>query len=246
MKVNRFFAAILSVALCMNFAACSNDENDDINPDNAKKRLVKVVEEDNGWNTTYDFGYDEEGRVVSIYADYANYGTWCLDITYSGNQATAHYGDEVEKWTLDDDGNIVAKYDEGANDWYMMYTYTGGYMAKRVVKYTDGNGRDKVKEADFVWKDGLLGSMNGEPECITYTKIPNMGNLCVGNYEILDDYDSVLRKAGLLGKNFKMLPDMAYGETFEYELDKDGYVKTAKLKDGYGVTTYTFTYEEIK
>ncbi len=267
MKTNKFFVAALSVALCMNFAACSDDEDNDLNPDNAKKRLVKVIERYDGGSyshtTVYDLGYDAEGRVVSIYADS---GKWfSCDITYSGNKAAARwrcpsedeYEGYIENWELDDDGNIIRQYYEDEDDWEIKYTYTDGYMTKRVETCYDKDNVEHsyVSEDTFDWKDGLLVGMNGESNDLIYTDVQNVGNLgvCFGESIFDDDNDeNALRMAGLCGNSFKKLPKEADVETFEYELDSDGYVKTMKVSNtgcsdkGWGNSTYTLTWEEIK
>ena len=65
---------------------------------------------------------------------------------------------------------------------------------------------------------------------------------------------------GLFGKNTKYLPertewkgydnDNTYIKDYEYELDEDGYVNTAKIThfNPYGktISTINYTYEEIK
>lgn len=107
---------------------------------------------------------------------------------------------------------------------------------------------------EYVYKDGVMVS-SGVAEIITYTDIPNIGNLFVAfttNYRTTLD---IWRFAGLLGKASKFLPKTASWyegmETYNYELDEEGYVKTVKVtfRDTKGSErsySYKYTYENIK
>ena len=60
MKTNRFFTAILSVALCMNFVSCGDDEEENgggING-NSEKRLTKIEI----YTADYQTDYEHESK----------------------------------------------------------------------------------------------------------------------------------------------------------------------------------------
>ena len=47
MKINRFFFFFISVALCVNFVSCGDDDdNNIIDPENAVKRLISISYKD--------------------------------------------------------------------------------------------------------------------------------------------------------------------------------------------------------
>ena len=63
MKTNRFFTAILSVALCVNFVSCGDDDdNNIIDPENATKRVATCTKNE----TSYAINYDNDGKVSKI------------------------------------------------------------------------------------------------------------------------------------------------------------------------------------
>lgn len=266
MKTNRFFTAILSMALCVNFVSCGDDDdNNIINPENVTKRLVRVVDTDDG-EVFYalNFDYDSKGRVVSVSEDKNNY----CNISYSENKATANfhyydndfdeYVDYNKYWTLDNQNNILSEdYGDENSGEVTKFTYTDGYCTKQVVGSEHADGMH-YSETNYNYKDGLL--INTDDNFIaniTYTDIPNKGNILVHRY-IYQDFE-VYSWAGLLGNSPRLLPekftwhDSGYDvtATFKYDLDKDGYVKRVTISEvssngDRATETLDFVYEDIK
>ena len=247
---------ILAMAMCVNFTSCGDDENEGIiNPDAPTKRLTRVVKTypDSDNSHAYDIGYDGEGRVVSIYEELI--GRHC-DITYSGNnQAIAQYSSGVsETWTLDERNHVVSVNSGVFPEDDVLLSYNSdGYLIQ------EKEYEEKVADyymTDFVYKDGLLLSGDEADFNITYTDIPNVGNICVEIY-IYPEWCRHVAYTGLIGNHYRLLPEkMEWDDsvpviTYEYELDADGYVKRVTAKGvSYTGEDYTeildFTYEEVR
>lgn len=85
MKINRFFTAILSVALCVNFVSCGNDDDDNIiDPENATKRVATCTKNE----TSYAINYDNDGKVSKIVCQ-DDGESYDYDFSFSGNEAVA-------------------------------------------------------------------------------------------------------------------------------------------------------------
>lgn len=267
MKTNKFFTAIFSMVLCINFVSCGNDDdNNIIDSNNATKRVVsytKIDGRDNTISETYTISYDDNGKVSKIaclyYGDLEDY-----DFSFSGNEAVAtaesKFGEftDIEniKFSLNGNGyctsaiqTLIEKsdtfYEESASNY--EFTYNSDNQVIK-AKFDDDD------EEEYVYKNGVMVS-SGVAETITYTDIPNIGNLFVAfttNYETIEMW----RFAGLLGKASKFLPKTASWyegtQTYDYELDEDGYVKTVKVTfhDAWNGKewsyTYKYAYENIK
>lgn len=137
---------------------------------------------------------------------------------------------------------------------------TTTYVSTNNYKFTY-NSDNQVIKADFdgdieeyVYKDGVMIS-SSLAEIITYTDIPNIGNLFVAFSTDNNDPIEEWRLAGLLGKASKFLPRTTKWhegmETYNYELDEEGYVKTVKVtfcdtKGSESSYSYKYTYKNIK
>ena len=262
MKTNRFLIAILSVALCVNFVSCGDDDdNNIIDPENVTKRVATCTKKHPYYTIDYAINYDN-GKVSKIVCLYGEY--YAYDFSFSGNEAVAtseeKYGSYTDinniKFSLNENGyctsaiqTIIEKsdtfYEESASNY--EFTYNSDNQVIK-AKFDDDD------EEEYVYKNGVMVS-SGVAEIITYTDIPNIGNLFVAfttNYRTTLD---IWRFAGLLGKASKFLPKTASWyegtETYDYELDEDGYVKTVKVtfRDTKGSErsySYKYTYENIK
>lgn len=270
MKTNKFFTAIISMVLCINFVSCGNDDDDNIiDSSKATKRVVSYTEIDERYNSikrAYTISYDDNGKVSKIidYHGDTHGHSDKYDFSFSGNEAVAtaesQFGEFTDidniKFSLNGNGyftSAVWTFIEKSDTFYeeSTYNYEFTYNSDNQVIKTKYN--DDVEE--YVYKNGVMVS-SGVAETITYTDIPNIGNLFVA---FTSDYRTTLdmwRHAGLLGKASKFLPKTASWyegtETYDYELDEDGYVKTVKVTfhsawDGKEWSyTYKYAYENIK
>lgn len=74
MKINRFFTAIISVALCVNFVSCGDDDdNNIIDPENAVKRLISISYKDQSGTGLFNIEYSGE-QVSKITDTYKSSG----------------------------------------------------------------------------------------------------------------------------------------------------------------------------
>ena len=259
MKTNRFLIAILSVALCVNFVSCGDDDdNNIIDPENVTKRVAACTKKHPYYVIDYAINYDNDGKVSKIVCQ----NDWTYDyydFSFSGNEAVAtsemKYGSYTIKFSLNGNGYCTSAIWTGIEkDSTTTYVSTNNY------KFTY-NSDNQVIKADFdgdieeyVYKDGVMIS-SSLAEIITYTDIPNIGNLFVAFSTDNNDPIEEWRLAGLLGKASKFLPRTTKWhegmETYNYELDEEGYVKTVKVtfrdtKGSESSYSYKYTYKNIK
>ena len=264
MKTKSLTAMLMAMALSFNFAACSDEDENGGGGSasgDASKRLVRIDEEidTNAWFRYYTFDYDSEGKATEAieYTEYegddnntwehhytAEYAEGQAVITCAFSKKTGYNYTTTYNCLLNEDGNIetIVWSDGDGND---EFSYSDGYLTQWV-------GWDIE---DYVYQNGLMVS-SGVAEEITYTDIPNVGNLFIG-FTTDELYVQMFRDMGLLGNAPKYLPASATWnegtETYEYELDSDGYVKTVKTHfqpapyhGSATTTTSRYTYEDIR
>lgn len=259
MKTNRFFTVILSVTLCVNFVSCGGDDDNNkiVDPENVAKRVVTCTKE----KTSYIISYDNGGNVSKIVCQ-NNGESYDYDFSFSGNEAVATSEEKDGSYTYID--NI--KFSLNENGYCTSVIWTAIEKGNTTYESTDNykfvyNSENQVTKADidgeieeYVYRDGVMIS-SGVAEIITYTDIPNIGNLFVAFTTNYNDPFEEWRLAGLLGKASRFLPKMATWnegmETYDYELDEEGYVKTVNVtfRNTNGqetVSSYKYTYESIK
>lgn len=267
MKTNRFFTAILSVALCTNFVSCGDDDNKTIvEPEDTVKRLTSISYEDQSGTGVFKIEYSGEqvSKITETYNSSGYSKTWVSNYTYTANGVTEKvdiqnsYGENfsnITNYTLNDNGYIEKGEEDDGGIW--SYTYSGDYMTSAILMF---NGEKDVDDKYNFNDKGLMISNDSFDKGIEYTDIPNLGGLFLAyDDEVLELDYSNLQYASLLGKAPKYLPKecIEYGTssddnkelTFHYELDEDGYVKKVEVKNLDGSETWwieTYSYERIK
>ena len=162
--LNWVLAATLISGFTVSVTSCQDNED---NPAPAKKkyRLVqrKEVNEDTGAYYITDYGYDDQGRLVSYLR--VGYNTQYSDGPYVNADYTFTYGDHyiLQKYsedsyayfTLNDDGLIVKEQgfviEDGVEDPRSFFDFQ--YEDGRVMSYEE-NGNEKFSA--FHWEDGDL------------------------------------------------------------------------------------------
>lgn len=229
MKTFRLVAALLMVALCFNFVSCSKDEEGS-NPEKQTKRLTSIsFRESGGDRQVLQIEYANDKVAKTIWTSHsANLGTsteTCA-YTYSGNtvKESSTYisrdGDsdsDIITYTLNDNG-YATKDDRG-----LEFNYSGKCLAA-IVDTEDTSGKGVSEEFTFN-KEGLVTSC-GDYDYVEYTDIPNIGNLFLTYGDNVPFAIGYPLYVGILGNAPKYLPKIADRDTFTYELDEDGYVKS--------------------
>ena len=249
MKTNRFFTAILSVALCMNFVSCDDDEENKGGIDgNTEKRLTKVEISSADYQTDYEYcgsvEYEYDGnrlsRITVLDDDSEIYTT--LEI--SETEIKAWHEGRTTIYTLNNNGYVI-----NDNHGTKYNYYDEGYL-----KSIEKDGDLETFSYDKEW-NMIASSYLAAPNILYPDKILNKGNLYIsdglGEKEDLD----ILGSVGFFGKTSKYLvQEYNYAgeedeepDYFEYKLDEDGYVKEVNVLLSTGESDiYKYTYENIK
>lgn len=260
MKLIRLSATLLMVALCFNFVSCGKDEEGS-NPEKQTKRLTSIsyIRED-GYKDALQIEY-VNGKVAKttwkFYADYSGTSTETYAYTYSGNTVKelntyiSRDGDSESNtttYTLNDNG-YATKDDNGYE-----FEYSDKFLISAIDE-ADIEMGDKGGNTKYTFNGEGLKTSSTDYDNIEYTDISNIGNLFLtySDDEPLSSIDFATFYTGILGNAAKRLPKEAqsgdYRETYSYELDDDGYVKSCVItqyyEGGKSVHTWkgTLTYE---
>lgn len=238
MKTLRFIGmALLAVVLCVNFAACSDDDepNDDPSSGNALKPS-SFTWMDGAWT---DYSYDAQGRVSKV-EDYDETGEMynSTTIEYNSNNivATTNNGEHRDVCTLNSNGQKVRTVCTSDYNLYTCeYIYDGNGQLTS-INYGDG------ESYQLVWENGNLVRTEIDSDIITctYTSIPSSKGFIIYGDDILIDIFSdgnnlpLLANLGYFGKAPQnMVETLTYTNktsgnatviNYSYELGKDGYV----------------------
>lgn len=177
MKIFRFFATLLVIALCAGFASCGNDDDNDNDGGNIISKGAPVVSivrtgnvpEEMDWHFIYSDGKLTSAQGQLIYfgqsEDKENYG-----ISYQGGvQFTGDGADEISKIETNKNGYIT--FVKTTDDTDTNYEYTAdGYLKSVTEKGTD-KGRDYIHKTIITYVNGCYDKIvvtDGDGET-TYT-----------------------------------------------------------------------------
>lgn len=242
---------LLAVLMCVNFAACSSDDNDPTEePEEGEvvvsgKKIAKVVTQSDNWKETLTYSYDDKGRLIEATETDENNGAKDTDIYQFV------WGDDAIKFgvkgsslseTLSLKNGLVQDYDNET------FTYNNSNRLVRV--------EDKYETTIVIWDGDKLVSISNENEdvTITYDKSCKSGYVPFIAQLIGFSYDHLLFTVHpeIIGTRTTKLPasitetDRNGTETLTctYEFDKDGYVSKMIMKEAGGSTrTSTITWQ---
>lgn len=253
MKTFRFFgAAILAVAMCVNFTSCGEEPfgngggngNGDGDITTGSKKLTKIVSEDDG---DYRFEYDNEGHLATATHIY----------TYD-NGVDIETETSVYEFVWGDDAIRVKKGD------YQNYTLTlsNGLVQSgddKTYSYNNSNrfvkGVSEYSTTTVIWDGDKMVNFEEEEQygnnwevSLTYGETCKKGYMPMIPY-FIDFGCEVLFMAHpeIVGMRTNQLPTTYKTEdgtiSMTYTLNKEGYVSEMAAKLGSKSVTYKFTWE---
>lgn len=224
------------LALCVNFASCSSDDDEIIkNEEGIVTNQKKLVQMDDD-----DLTYDAKGRLISI-------GDW-WDYTWAEGVIVCN--DDV----LTIENNLLRSVED--EDYIITFTYDSkNHLIKRSYKHKkDGYTSDDV----YIWEDDkIIKIIDG----YDFTEYIYSGKTCkrMMFYPIYTEVDTpwtylIAAHPELLGTPCLQLPDSEidhrsdnnteYTTNDSYGLDEDGYVVSTIKRSESGYTeTFTFKWE---
>lgn len=237
MKIFRLTVALCAMTLC--FASCSDDDSkeaDDFgfnyvhNPNAPKKRVTKVITEQNDDREIVSFEYNENNvssvTVTNVVISTNYQESTTSNFKYRENQLTIN---DNKSYDINEDCYLL----NGPNYKRVNYT-TDGYLQS----IDQRNGANNYFQYDGN-KNLLSYGVTLITEINEYTDIPNIGNLYLVN-TVPYIQGSELMWSGLLGKSSPYLPkevieyDQRYPTThtrynYAYKFDNDGYVTHIRI-----------------
>lgn len=234
------------LALCVNFASCSSDDDEIIKNEEGivinQKKLVQIFGDTN-------FTYDAKGRLISI-RGYGWSNTWDY-IWTEGTIVCSGINSEDNIFTIEN--NLLRS---AENEYYIItFTYDSkNHLIKRSHKgKTNGHTYDVV----YIWEDDKIIKIRDGYDFTEYTY---SGKTCkrMMFYPIYTEDDNpwpylIAAHPELLGTPCLQLPDSEihhrddnteYTTNYSYDLDEDGYVvSTIKRGESGYAETFTFKWE---
>lgn len=238
MKTFRLIGMAL-LALCVNFAACSDDEENgnDITNGGAQKHLVKMVEHENSYDYVVEYLYDNEGKVSSFIRSNGETGevsNYYSTVSWNENSVIADENGYTDVYTLANglitnwnNGRYTSTYNSSRQlvsiqgDDYSL-TWENGYVTKftdydgSILEYTyydniDYKGYAPVRRYDRIWHIF-------ENDLLIYAHPELMGCQNLGLPEIIHNLDE-----GTVVRNTYTFYDDGYIKSRTMlEMDPDG------------------------
>lgn len=231
--------ALIAMLMCVNFTACSSDDEiikDDDGVVTNEKKLVEIKMTNNSEIITWDFSYGTKGKLASITCTEKYEYETDIDITniiWGDNTVMESENGESITYSIND-GLIRSGSESGGRDYSFAYN-----SSKQLTTYQYSNERYSNSRT-LIWENGKVTKMTyekDEPSTITY------GNqTCKGFFPLMvlmveDDFKLMLAHPELVGMRTTQLPTQInskddYYETTEkytYTLNKDRYVESCTM-----------------
>lgn len=252
--------ALLAVVMCVNFAACSSDDDEIIKDDDGvitnQKKLVEFKMTDDSEIVTWDFSYDTKGKLASLTRT-EKYGSNTdrdiINFTWNGNSITESENGESITYSLNDDLVRTGSESDG-------YKYSFAYnSSKQLITYQYGDKYDTTTRT-LTWENGKVTKIDYEDDgtsTITYSNQTCKGYFPLMVLMVEDDFKLMFAHPELIGMRITQLPSQVNSksdyledkEEYTYKLNKDGYVESCTTKytridrtETY-TTNYTFKWE---
>lgn len=261
------FKHLKAVAVCITFifATCCTNEIDGTSeypfvPDSKIKKLSFIAP----WGTeSWEFNYDNEGRVISIANSWEDGAPDMITYDYSepGKLTITKSGYDTN-YTLDSEGRVSKELWNDAGTEYAAFEYDSatGILNKIIEHY---GGTDHLKYENVIKNGNITNRVRYQDDGVTvsedrvfeYTIAENPSGI-----EQVFTVDSQWKNiGGLFGKPTKKLaknyvrelasdPDSRYGATFDYTFDEQNRVatltKNGTSSGGSFSESWSYTYYE--
>lgn len=247
-RIKELTILMLGLMLSFGMTSCGGDDEggNDNGGNTSSKRIVKMVEEDGDYVST--FAYDSKGRVVRVVqTEYYSQGSSVSELSYQYSEMQIVSNEEDGSWSCThtytlSNGLIVKDVEEQFNNGRRVdkmttnYTYdSDGYMTSLTRK---GDGYSDT--LDLVWTDGNLMSL--ARHSYSYSNIP----WCKGMFFYFKGggMDPYLWPAGFWGKSPKNMPskDSVNDVIYEYSLSS-GLIVEKRIIEGSYVSISSYVWE---
>lgn len=245
MKTLRFLGMVLvAVCMCVNFTACSGDDDNGSGTNMGEKKLVKMVLTSDDSTETFKFYYNDQGQMIEMREECED-EVWSSLYVWEDNTIKVMNGNGriVCTYTIEN-GLIRSEKDPyaPADQANRYYSYNLSDRLVRVAGYVD---------TEVTWEGDKLISIVGPYDYFpTYT----YGDVtCKKGYNpLIGVTDFAFTNPELVGMRTNQLPisstnvfngpytEYNYTETYEYEFDKKGYISQIKVTANKMGGSYTY------
>ncbi len=222
--------------------------NDDEYKPITRKRLIKITCGSNTLKTCFDTPkYDDKGRLLSYVGDLENYSTAMKhEFSYNSNSVVINNRTTgcTYTYTLEDGVIISAVKEENSN----IEEYTFEYNNEnRLVKIIRSSNTGSTYYEELTWQNNNLVRIYnsyGEVKEYTYSNDKAYTIQFYGCPDYSNIVNPFLLEQGLFGNSvsYNLAINDNYKISVSYEIDKDGYVKYAKIKENGIMKSYIHTW----
>lgn len=236
--------ALIATVMCVNFAACSSDDDEIIKDDDGvitnEKKLVEMKEvyEKDGTNVKA-FSYDSKGKLISIVEKDSENDSYITHITWGENTVKESENGNSVTYSLTD-GLVRSGSESDGRDYSFAYN-----SSKQLTTYQYGDKHESSTRT-LTWDNGKVTKMDYDGEEISTITYSNQ--TCKGYFPLMvlmveDDFKLLLAHPELIGMRVTQLPSQSYSKEVQKSEHYDEFFKeTYKFENIYEYTT-KFTYK---
>ena len=248
--------------MCANFTSCSKDDdsatqgNDDVGGGEVvaiEKKLTKIVGVSGSGTETYEFSYDDKGRVVKAseveeydesYYKYEYKFVWSDDAIMANIKRSSNRDSDYSySSTLTLENGLV----QSCND-DETYSYNkSGRISSRKIFVTQSYLWDSDKLVSVIYKEYEKNVFTYGTSCqkgylplILFGMEIGCKTLYIANPELIGARTNQLPSSGTYSNTYGDGDEVT---TFAYEFDKEGYITKITSKQDGETTTYTLTWK---
>ena len=260
-KYLTYLSAIVLVIGTMFITSCGDD--DDGGKTQVPPAVIKSISFDDGSAIeSWEFTYDDQGRVVSIENIWDGGDPESITYDYSvANELTIDKAGNITVYALDAEGRVIKEFWNEEKTKWEGYEYDADGIMKKVVEHWDGT--DHLKYEMTIVSKNVTNRIRYEDDGVTVREdrefTYTVGDNASGIHQIYAVDSEWKNIAGLYGKQSKKLvdayvrhitaePGTSYGAEYEYTFDTENRVAT-QTKNGTGSggafsEMWTYTYYE--
>lgn len=221
---------VMTVLVCGMMAACSSDDKEEGNGNDASKRIVRIEHNQNDNTYVRTFTYDNQNRIIKV-----------VKVSNEPSYSEINYEYGEKTITRTDDWGLTMSFSQKST-----YTLSNGLIVKevcngetRIFTYDNEGYLSTIDGKKVVWSNGNIIRI-GDRQEYKYSNIPWKKMMIWVEDAIF--YDIYLCQAGYWGKTPKDLPSEWVGRSpYKWEVS-NGYV-TKCTKGYYKDDNYTYYWE---
>lgn len=237
--------ALIAMLMCVNFTACSSDD-DEIKDDDgvitSEKKLVEMKETYKEDTNVMTFSYDSKGKLISVVEkDYSN-ESYITNITWGENTVKEVYNNGDSFTYSLNDGLVRSCSEPEDRDYSFAYN-----SSKQLTTYQSNNRYESsTRTLTLTWDNGKVTKIDYDGK--EMSEITYGNQTCKGFFPLMplmveDDFKLLLTHPELIGMRVTQLPTQSYSKEVQKSEHYDDYFKETYKYENINEYTTKFTYK---